>query len=226
MLPSSKRLKAGVTVVELLVTATVVALLAAIVTPAMNRIHASGRSVKCLSNLRQIGLATLSFAADNQMSLPPGTSWDSDISIYLGASGKSYDKGIFVCPVDAALRKVGGAPLRSYTANGLAADSTQRGVFSSSAIPVSLKLTQITKPSQTILFFEWFTDKSGNEIKNLADGNAFSWCWGYTGISSAPILPDKTFYHGETANYVFADGHACRFKVSDICIGDFWRGLR
>ncbi|MEM1183980.1 MAG: type II secretion system protein [Planctomycetota bacterium] len=52
--------------VELLVVITIITLLMAIALPAMSRARESGRTAKCASNVRQIGIAATSFALDNQ----------------------------------------------------------------------------------------------------------------------------------------------------------------
>jgi len=53
------------TLVELLVVIAIIALLAALLLPALARAKESGRKAVCLSNLRQIGLAIHGYAQDN-----------------------------------------------------------------------------------------------------------------------------------------------------------------
>jgi prepilin-type processing-associated H-X9-DG protein/prepilin-type N-terminal cleavage/methylation domain-containing protein len=56
---------AGFTLLELLVTAAIIALLAALLLPALTRSKASARRIQCVQNLRQLGLASHMYWDDN-----------------------------------------------------------------------------------------------------------------------------------------------------------------
>ncbi|HET6251786.1 MAG TPA: type II secretion system protein [Tepidisphaeraceae bacterium] len=60
----------GFTVVELLVVICLICILAAILIPASNKIRQSAMRVSCLSNMRQITAASMTYAGDNGGQLP------------------------------------------------------------------------------------------------------------------------------------------------------------
>jgi prepilin-type N-terminal cleavage/methylation domain-containing protein/prepilin-type processing-associated H-X9-DG protein len=61
-----KSFRAGFTLIELLVVISIVALLIAILLPALGAARAAGRTVKCLSSHRQLAIAVQSYGADNK----------------------------------------------------------------------------------------------------------------------------------------------------------------
>jgi prepilin-type N-terminal cleavage/methylation domain-containing protein/prepilin-type processing-associated H-X9-DG protein len=68
---SCYRFKSGFTLLELLVVIAIIALLASLLLPALSRAKSKATSTRCLSNLKQLQLAWLSYVHDNREILPP-----------------------------------------------------------------------------------------------------------------------------------------------------------
>ena len=70
----------GFTLIELLVVISIIALLIAMLLPSLERARKAAETVLCANNLKQIGIATYSYCADNNDVLPPGWGWAATVS--------------------------------------------------------------------------------------------------------------------------------------------------
>jgi prepilin-type N-terminal cleavage/methylation domain-containing protein len=76
-LPKLSRRIQAFTLIELLVVISIIALLIALLLPALGAARASARSIACLSNLRQTGIAITAYTVDHQGTLPGGLNSDT-----------------------------------------------------------------------------------------------------------------------------------------------------
>lgn len=202
--------------IELLSTIAIGTALISMLLPLFGSLREVSAATRCLSNIRQIGLGTLSYAAENNSVLPPGNSWDVQMLPYINAQNNPQGAArLFVCPVDWKLRRTSQRNIRSYTASGINPENTSMGVFSTAGDSNSKSTLTIASPSTTILFFEFFTDASGGRKNNYLFDGSFAYTYGYLTTTSIPKLKNGTYYHGQKANFAFADGHAATLPATE-----------
>jgi prepilin-type N-terminal cleavage/methylation domain-containing protein/prepilin-type processing-associated H-X9-DG protein len=207
--------RSGFTLIELLVVIAIIAILAAILFPVFAKAREKARQSSCLSNEKQIALAVLGYAQDNDESLPgtykyqmglpaAGTAnltyWDDMIVPYVKSTQ------IFICPSLTATHTA------HVTSSGITSISywTPDAGYCAMA-NAGIALGQITQPANTIIFCD--APNWGNPEWYCATG-VYTWCNGtandYVGwitnyASSKPTSGGPP--HNGGRNFGFADGH-------------------
>jgi prepilin-type N-terminal cleavage/methylation domain-containing protein len=155
-------LRQGFTLIELLVVIAIIAILAALLLPALAKAKEKANQTSCISNLKQIGIALALYIDDNEGFFPIAKSvtatgddlnWTKTLGPYLprqGPNETSKAHKVFVCPSTRYGNLTKDTLSRTYTATG-----TMQGLTSKSTdADLPRKATPMLTPTETLLVAE------------------------------------------------------------------------
>src|ERR1051326_3892866 len=147
----------GFTLIELLVVIAIVAILGAILFPVFAQAREAARKSKCLSSCRQIGMAFMQYAQDNDECLPLSTDSGRDLSWVNTLQPYLTSRPILRCPDDPSTNW--DTPLAGQTATRLTS------YFLNDWLAGTLQYTalaSIPSPASVIYVSEGTANKTGD----------------------------------------------------------------
>jgi prepilin-type N-terminal cleavage/methylation domain-containing protein/prepilin-type processing-associated H-X9-DG protein len=193
-----RRRAVGFTLIELLVVIAIIAILAAMLLPALGRAKGRAWATACLNHVKQIGLASVMYASDYDDALPrsshQGQSWVGSLQPY--AAGTN----LWRCPRDLNKRR-----LYSYALNDFLLPTGSVA----SARDYS-RLTAVPAPTETFFLAECADGYANSDHFHFADPD--------DGDYSTNGFPAEiaVLRHFNAANYLFVDGHVERLNWNAV----------
>jgi len=229
----------GFTLIELLVVIAVIAILAAMLLPALAKAKEKGKRTSCLSNMRQVGMALQMYEQDtrklptkrhpvddfNNPSAPPNVL--NLLIPYLGTKSGAASPAVYNCPSLKPHPKPIYAPT-AYSSTGLSVNT----------VPLGRRLSAIPRPATIIVMQEAWSlshnlwnqpepnDRSEEALEGLIPTNYSEWhMWASTLVHdsflSTQMREHLSNVHEEGGNLIFVDGHAEYRKYRKLRSGDF-----
>lgn len=231
-------MKKNFTLIELLVVIAIIAILAAILLPALNSARERGRAASCLNNLKQCGSAMSQYVNDYDY-YPAYTKWTPDDfrPFYLLNKHYGVTDEVFACPSDSW--------------SGRVRKTADTGFGSGESIRLSYGYnSELGYPRNTISGYESYKDCAGPKASlwrnpSISVGMADCCCLRFTfdqyhyvsaagknssSTTTAEAKNPALARHSVGSNLLFLDGHVAAFSQQAIADKDksisFTAGVR
>ena len=227
------RSRGAFTLIELLVVIAIIALLVGTLLPSLASARGSARSIKCLANLRTLGISIQQYADDSHDRLPKSshsagfTSLPWAATLYEPITGRAFDgtgyawndsgwwdatNSVYRCPHDrreSPIEQPGlpfSLPALSYAMNvyfELSASEIDPSRQGATRTPPFAKVFATPHPSSTVLM--------GEPVEAVSRDHIMAHFW-----RTADVDPESEISfdrHSERSGYLYLDGHAANAQL-------------